>query len=241
MSTNFCRSSSLREALDLPAHRLRSVLRRRVVRAEHHQRRPPPAVERFLRHASLLRRAARQRHHDFEALALMEALFLADAHHRARVRAVRAAADRNLIHDRRAVDQPADRTDVRPGRRRIVEDARVLRGAGEQLLQQLVARHAERFGGAVQIHAVPAFVLHLRHQHGLATQSRRAGDPVAFRQHADDLRMRVLGNLADERLAIGVGHPVLRLDAVVGIDLRLEPLLQRRALGGCRVQTVGPE
>src|SRR5688572_4016619 len=84
------------EALDLPAHRLRGVLRSRVVRAEHHQRWPPPTVERVLRHASLLRRAARERHHGLEALALMETLFLADAHHRARVRTVRAFADRDL-------------------------------------------------------------------------------------------------------------------------------------------------
>src|SRR5688572_8300955 len=86
------------KALDLPAHRLSSVLRVRVGRTEHHDRRPPPAVERTLRHRLLFRRAARQRHHDLEALPLVEALFLADAHHRARVRAVRAAADRDLVH-----------------------------------------------------------------------------------------------------------------------------------------------
>ena len=51
----------------------------------------------------------------------------------------------------------------------------------------------------------------------------------------------MLRDLADERLTIGVGHPVLRLDALFGIDFGLEPLFQRRALGRRRVQTVGPK
>ena len=122
--------------LDLPLRRLRAVHRVGVGRAEHHQRRPPPAVERVLRHRLLLGRAPAQLHHDVEALALVKALFLADADHRARVRAERAAAQRNLVHDRRAVDQPADRADVGPGQRRIVEDARVLGLAGVQVGDQ---------------------------------------------------------------------------------------------------------
>ncbi|MGY4426876.1 hypothetical protein ACVWY2_009325 [Bradyrhizobium sp. JR6.1] len=47
-------------------------------------------------------------------------------------------------------------------------------------------------------------------------------DPVAFRQHADDFGMGVLGNLPGQRLAIGRGHPVVRLDPLVGIDAGLE-------------------
>ena len=53
--------------------------------------------------------------------------------------------------------------------------------------------------------------------------------------------MRVLGDLADQRLAVGVGHPVLRLDALLGVDLGLEALFQRRALGGRRVQAIGAQ
>src|SRR5207248_5940380 len=41
------------EALDLPAHRLRGVLRVGIARAEHHDRRPPPALERILGHGPL--------------------------------------------------------------------------------------------------------------------------------------------------------------------------------------------
>src|SRR5215469_9208370 len=48
------------EALDLPAHRLRRVLRVRVGGTEHHERGPPPAIERVLRHGALLARALRE-------------------------------------------------------------------------------------------------------------------------------------------------------------------------------------
>ena len=88
--------------------------------------RPPPAVQRVLRHRLLLRRAAAQRHHDLVALALVEAFLLADADHGARVGAVAAAAERDLVHDRRAVHQPADGADVGPRQRRIVEDRGIL-------------------------------------------------------------------------------------------------------------------
>src|SRR5580692_2068545 len=125
------------EALDLPAHRLRGVPGVRIARAEHHDGRPPPAPQRILRHGALRRAAAAEREHDFEALALVETLLLADAHHGARIRPVGAAADRDLVHDRRAIDQPADGADVRPGEGRVVEDARVLGSPRQQLRDQL--------------------------------------------------------------------------------------------------------
>ena len=40
--------------------------------------------------------------------------------------------------------------------------------------------------------------------------------------------MRVLGDLADHELAIGLGHPVARLDLAVDVDLALEAGLERR-------------
>src|SRR5512146_193312 len=216
------------EALDPPTHRLRRMSGARIARPEHHDRRPPPPVERILRHRALLGSAARQREHDLEALALMEALLLADAHHGARVRAIGTAADRDLVHDGRAVDQPADRPDIRPGECRIVEDARVLGAAVEQLLQHLRPRDAERLGGAVEIHAVAALVLHLGDEYGLAPQRRRARDPVALGQHADDLRVRMLGDLSDQRLPVCLRHPVLGLDLLVTLDALLEAALQGR-------------
>ena len=94
-----------------------------------------------------------------------------------------------------------------------------------QGIEQFVARHAEGLGGAVQIQAVAGFVLNLGQQDGLALERGRARDPVAFGQLADDLGMRVLGNLADQGLAVSLGHPVLRLDPDAGVDARLESLL----------------
>ena len=103
------------EALDLPGHGLRRMGRIRVRRAEHHQRGRPPAVERVLHHALLRLRALHHLHQDLVTLALMEAFFLADAHHGAAVRPVGTALQRDLVHDRRPVHQPADGADIRPG------------------------------------------------------------------------------------------------------------------------------
>ena len=55
-------------------------------------------------------------------------------------------------------------------------------------------------------------VLYFCEQNGLTPQRGCAGYPVAFRQHADNFRVRMLANLADQRLTVCVRHPVLRLD-----------------------------
>ena len=44
------------------------------------------------------------------------------------------------------------------------------------------------------------------------------GDPLPFGLHADDLAVRVLCNLTHERRAVVVGHPVVGLDPLVGVD-----------------------
>ncbi|OIQ73285.1 hypothetical protein GALL_450780 [mine drainage metagenome] len=215
------------DALDAPAHALRAVAAGVVGRAEHHQAGPPPAVHRVLHQVALARRAAaHHREQRVVALALVEALLAADADHRPRVRRVRAAAQRNLVHDRRAVDQPADDADVGPVQRRVVEDRAVLGLAGVQLADQFVARHAQRLRRGVQVQAVAAFVLHLGEQDGLALEGRRAGDPVALGQHADDFRMRMLADLPNQRLAVMLGHPVLGLDEPAVVDPCLEAVEQ---------------
>ena len=81
---------------------------------------------------------------------------------------------------------------------------------------------AERLRGAVQVEAVTGLVLHLGHEDRLAPQRRGTGDPVALGLHADDLGVGVLRDLADERLPVAVGHPVARLDPLIGVDQRLE-------------------
>ena len=76
----------------------------------HHHRFSASCAMRFL-----LRRALAQLHHDLVTLALVEAFLLADADHGAGIRPVGTPADRDLVGDRRAVDQPADGADIGPG------------------------------------------------------------------------------------------------------------------------------
>ena len=68
-------------------------------------------------------------------------------------------------------------------------------------------------------------ILHLGHEDGLALERRSAANPVGLRLHADDLGVRVLGNLARQGLAIGSGHPVGGFDAGVFGDELVEVLL----------------
>mgnify|MGYP000001566699 CR=1 FL=1 len=75
--------------------------------------------------------------------------------------------------------------------------------------------------------AMPAFILDFGQQNGFALEAGGATDPVAFRQHANDFRMCVLTDLAYQRLAVSIGHPVARLDFFVGIDLGIKTDLQR--------------
>ena len=86
---------------------------------------------------------------------------------------------------------------------------------------------AQRFRRAVKVQAMSGFILHLRQQNGFPAQRRCAGDPVPFRQHADNLRVGVLSNLADQRLAVGIRHPVLRLDGRLLCDALLKALFLR--------------
>ena len=210
------------EALDAPGHRPGGVRRVVVRRAEHHQRRPPVAVHRVLGHRLLGGGAVRERVQDLEALPLVEGLLLADPDHRAGVGTERAAAQRDLVDDGGAVDEPADRPDVGPGQRRVVEDRGVLLAARVQLVEQVGPVHAERLGGGVQVEAVTRLVLHLGHQDRLAAQARGAADPVALGLHADDLGVRVLGDLADQRLAVGLRHLVAGLHPLVAGQQRAE-------------------
>ncbi|MNM42237.1 hypothetical protein D3C81_530690 [compost metagenome] len=91
-----------------------------------------------------------------------------------------------------------------------------------QLGDFFVTVGAQGFHGAVQVQAVAGFVLDLGHQLQLALEAGGTGDPVAFGQHADDFRVGVLGDLPDQGLAVGLGHPVLGFDLDFGVDLFLE-------------------
>ena len=61
---------------------------------------------------------------------------------------------------------------------------------------------------------------------------RRARDPVSLGQHPDDLRVGVLGNLADQGRAIAGGHPILGLHFLLAVDASLETPLALRFVGG---------
>ncbi len=208
--------------LDLPRHRLGRVDAFGVGGPEHHQRGVPEAVERILGHAFLGLGALRHLHHDVVALPLVEAFLLADADHRAGIGAVGGALQRDLVHDGGAVDQPAHRAHVGPGERGVVEDRGVFHLPRQELFGHVVAGDAECFGGGVEVEAVAGLVLHLGQEDHLAFQRGGAGDPVALGQLADDLGMGVLADLADQGLAVALGHPVAGFDLDVGIDAVLE-------------------
>ncbi len=94
---------------------------------------------------------------------------------------------------------------------------------------------AECLGRRVQVHAVAGLVLHLGDEDHLAAQRGSPGDPVALWLHADDFRVRVLGDLADHRRPVGVRHPVPRLDAPATLERLVEVSLEivRCVVGGC--------
>src|SRR6185369_11914564 len=223
------------DALDAPAHALRAVRAVGVGRPEHRQALPPPAIDGVLDHGLLFGGTGHHDEQGFVTLALVEGFLLADAHHGPGVGAVGAAAERDLVHDRGAIDQPADHANVGPGQGRVVEDRAVFGAAAMQAVEHLVAAGAQGLGGGIEVEAVAALVLDLGDQDGLALETRGARNPVAFGQHADDFAVGVLADLADQGLAVGLGHPVLRLDAAVGIDAGVEGGLQGRVFAG------GPE
>ncbi len=212
-------------AFDFPRHALGAVGGVGVAWAEHHQHRPPEAIDSVLQHGALRVAAVGHRHHRLVALALVEAFLFADFHHRSRIGAVGRAAQRHLVDDGGAVDQPADHADIRPVERGVIEDRGVLHLAVEHLLVDVLARTAEGLGGAVEVQTVAGFVLHLGQQHRLAAQRGGARQPVGFRQHADDFRVGVLANLPNQVLTVGVRHPVFGLNGDVRRDLVVEMLL----------------
>ena len=142
--------------------------------------------------------------------------------HRADVGPVGAVGQRLLVHDRGAVDEPLDHGDVRPRRSRVVEAVVVLGLPGAEVTQHVLAGLAEILGHSVEHLAVSDFVLDLGRQGELATQAWGAGDPLAFRQRADDLAVGVVLGHAEHADAVCLRHPIARLDEHTIGDVRLE-------------------
>ena len=113
-----------------------------IIRRGHHH------IDRILRHGALRSVAlAHHRQRAVEALALMKTLFAADARHGARM-AVRATAQRHLVHHRRAsTSQPMVPTSAQV-ERGIAEYGAVFRLALMQRRVHLVAALAEGLGAA---------------------------------------------------------------------------------------------
>ncbi len=82
-----------------------------------------------------------------------------------------------------------------------------------------------------------ALVLDLCKQDGLALECRRTRQPVTFGLHADDLGVRVLRDLPNKRATVGLGHPVLGLDLLLGVDALLK---RRELLGSIEIFALGP-
>ena len=98
----------------------------------------------------------------------------------------------------------------------------VFRFSREELIDELRAVDAERLRAAVDVKPVARLILHLGQQHHFPLEAGGARDPVAFRKHPDDFRMRMLRHHPDELGAIPLGHPVLRLNGFPGRDSPLE-------------------
>ena len=216
------------DALDAPAAGLCGVGAVSIRRAEHRQHRPPPAVDCVLNHLALGWCALHLRHQALKALALVEAFLFANSDHGAGIGAIRAAAQGNLVHDGGAVHQPPNHAHIGPQHGGVIEDAAVFGAAGVQGVQHLVAAGSQGFSGAVEVKPVAAFVLYFGNQDGLALEARCAADPVALGLHANDFRMRVLADLSHQSFAVGLGHPVLRLDLAVCVHHRIKARLPPR-------------
>ena len=73
-----------------------------------------------------------------------------------------------------------------------------------------------------------ALVLNFRNQDGFPFERGCPADPVAFRLHADDFAVSMLADLTHQRLAVGIGHPVLRLNFAVGVYDSIKTGLRRQ-------------
>ncbi|OIQ66266.1 hypothetical protein GALL_521680 [mine drainage metagenome] len=109
-----------------------------------------------------------------------------------------------------------------------------------QQRQQFVPAYPQSLGGGIEVKPVPGLVLHLGQEDRLTLQRRCAGDPVPLGQLTHDFRMGMLPNLPDQRFAVALRHPFLRLDLLATVDALLKGALFRRHLvKGFKAAAVG--
>ena len=94
-----------------------------------------------------------------------------------------------------------------------------LRLARDQVVEARVARLAEVLDDAVEQLRVAHLVLDLRGEGELSLERRRPEDPVALREDAHQLRVRVHLDELRQASAVLVGHPLARLDEPAGLDV----------------------
>ncbi len=99
-----------------------------------------------------------------------------------------------------------------------------LRLAGDEIVETRAAGLPEVLDDAVDQLRVADLVLDLRRERELALQRGGAEDPVAFREHAHELRVAVHLDELDELRAVLLGHPVGRLHLAARLHV-LEELL----------------
>ena len=104
------------------------------------------------------------------------------------------------------------------------------RGAGDQVVETLLARLSEVLHDPVDQLRVPDFVLDLGRERELALERRSAEDPLPLGQNAHELRVPVHLDELDEAGAVLVRHPVPGLDLSATLDVLLELGFARRHL-----------
>jgi hypothetical protein len=120
------------------------------------------------------------------------------------------------------IDEPGDDADVAPALRRVVEDVVELRPAGDQVLEHGLARLAEVLRDAIQELRVADLVLDLGRQRQLPAERRRPHDPFPLGEHPHELRVGMHLDEPQDRRAVLIGHPAVRLDLAARGDVRLE-------------------
>ena len=111
-----------------------------------------------------------------------------------------------------------------------------LRLAVEQVGQHLRSRLAEVLGHPIQQLGVADLVLDLAGERQLPAQRRRPHDPVSLGEHAHQLGVGVHLDELEDRGAVLVRHPVVRLDLAAGADVGEEGVRVPGRIPGPAVQ-----
>ena len=145
----------------------------------------------------------------------------------------------HLIHNGGGVNQKANNGHIGPGFGGVIEHIGILGLAINQIVDHLFAAFAQRFSGGIQQLGMPYLVLNLGHQGQFAAESGGPGDPGPFGEGADDFRVGVLLDHADQLLAVGRRHPIPGFDFLTA-DYACFKLREQFGVFGCCFGLFGP-